>query len=133
MRRASAPGLFGTGDVPVRSASGRRVVLRMGFRAFLAFEAETGRPVMPVIHALESGRLESGTDLVQLLRAAAQQHQPGFTLEEAADVLDAQPECVMRLLRIASPDPVDHPDDVKKKTRPGLTSWRFWRRGSRPV
>ena len=127
---------IGFDDLPVRAASGRRVILRFGFRAYLAYEAATGEPAMAAILRYERGEMVRATDLAELLRAGAVQHQPAFTREDAADVLDAQPDAIAKALRISLPEPEGGMDGAPKKAVPLRRAlslrplWRrFWRHG----
>lgn len=134
MRTGSGQVPFGSGDIPVRSASGRRYVLRIGFGAMLWYEQQAGRTFFATAAALEQGRAPSVKDLVQLTCAAAQHHHPGFGISDAVDVLDAAPDIVSRLLRIAAPEPLpDAPGEEQKKNRSGLMSIfsTFWPGGLR--
>lgn len=123
---------IGFDDLPVRLASGRRVILRFGFRAYLAYEAATGETAFAAISRYERGEMTRATDLAELLRAAALQHQPDFSLDDAADVLDVYPDIIARALRIAMPgeDPEKKAGSAKKAGPLRNSPWRrFWRLG----
>lgn len=106
------------------------VVLRFGFNALAAFEAESKRPAFHAIAELESGDLAMASDLRLLCWAAMLHHQPQATIKAAGHLLDADPSCVHRALQIALPMAGDvEPDTAKKRTAVLRTCATFFGRG----
>lgn len=120
----------GFDEVLIRLPSGRRIVLRLGFRAYLAYEAATGEAAIEAIARFERGQMVKITDLAQLVCAAALQHQPDFTLGEAADVLEMRPNIVADMIRASLPEAAKGGQQGKKENPPRRFPWRvFFRRG----
>ncbi|MFC5736943.1 hypothetical protein [Sinirhodobacter huangdaonensis] len=120
----------GFDDVAVRDVAGRTIILRLGFRAYLAYEAETGESAFAAVARFERGEMTRITDLAQIVHAAALQHQPDYTLGNAADLLERHPDLIARCLRASLPTEIRDEDRKKKRqTAPWLQWLTCWMRG----
>lgn len=122
---ALSSGLFGAGDVAVRSTSGRSYLLRLGFRALLYFEQNTGQTALDALRKLDSGETTGARNLAMLVTSAAQEHHPDFDPCEATDILGAHPDIVLRLLVNAAPAPKAQTGDVEKHGDGGMVILDF--------
>ncbi|MFD1913800.1 hypothetical protein [Halodurantibacterium flavum] len=101
--------------------NGRIWVICLDFNALCAFEEVTGRPALEVLAAVEEGAVVRMNDLRQMIHCALLRHQPGATLLDAGDVLQAAPEALAEAMAAAAPPAPDVPppdgEGPAKKTR----------------
>lgn len=93
--------------------------LRMDFNAMCEFEDATGVSALVAFGDAENGTAKL-TMMRAMIHAAMLRHQPDATLQQAGDIISADPEALQRLMAAAAPQEapaqVGKPRAVGKKT-----------------
>lgn len=103
---------------------GRTYPLTINYAALCSFEEITGKNGFAMLNLLAAGGLQAGLvsarDLRALIYGGLHAHDESVTLEQAGEILDANPDAFARALRAALPadgDAVEEDGKVAKKRR----------------
>lgn len=81
---------------------GRQYTLRCDFNAMCEFEDATGEDALAVFERFETGKVGVKT-MRAMMWAFMQHHQPEATLQDAGDLLSADANAMMTVIKAASP------------------------------
>jgi hypothetical protein len=81
---------------------GRRWTLRCDFNAMCEFEDATGKDALTVFGEFETGKV-GVKDMRAMMWAFLQHHHPDATLQDAGDLLSANVNAMMEVIKSASP------------------------------
>ncbi|SNT76712.1 GTA-gp10 family protein [Paracoccus seriniphilus] len=81
---------------------GRRYTLRCDFNAMCEFEDATGKDALATFEAFEAGKV-SVKDMRAIMWSFMLHHHPDATLKEAGELLSADVDVLMKVIKAASP------------------------------
>ena len=81
---------------------GRLYTLRCDFNAMAAFETETGENALAVFERFETGKV-SCTHMIAMMWAFLRKHHPDTSIQDAGDILSADVDAMMSVIKAASP------------------------------
>lgn len=91
------------GEISAQSVDGRDWMLRMDMNAMCEFEDVTGQSAIEAFQKAEQGKA-SISMMRQVVFAAMRRHHPEATIQDAGDILSADPQVVQALMDAARPD-----------------------------
>lgn len=91
------------GEISAQSVDGRDWMLRMDMNAMCEFEDVTGQSAIEAFQQAEQGK--AGISMMrQVVFAAMRRHHPEATIQDAGDILSADPQVVQALMAATAPD-----------------------------